>query len=195
MRDDPVVVDLVARAIDGDADAWKELVRRYASLVWAICKDFRLNDADCQDIGQAVWLRLLEALPILREPAALPGWLATTTRRECLRLVDQARRQRTVELQPEFDSTPEEQPPPEQHLVAAELDAALRAAFAELEPRCQELLILLIQRPRVPYIEIGERMGIATGSVGPIRARCLTRLRQCPALAAWIADHEDEEGR
>jgi len=34
-----------------------------------------------------VWLLLVEQLGKLREPAALPGWLATTTKRECLRVV------------------------------------------------------------------------------------------------------------
>ena len=86
MRDDPTVVALVTRARDGDKDAWDELVERYAPLVFSVCRRYRLAPPDIDDVGQSVWLRLVEHLPGLREPAALPGWIATTTQRECFRL-------------------------------------------------------------------------------------------------------------
>lgn len=92
MRDDPSVVALVARAAGSDQAAWDELVDRYAPLVWSICARFELSSQDIEDVGQNVWLRLVEQLGNLREPAALPGWLATTTRRECLRAVKAAQR-------------------------------------------------------------------------------------------------------
>src|SRR6202789_1112868 len=92
MRDDPSVVALVARAAGSDQDAWNELVERYAPLVWTICTRYRLSSHDIEDVGQNVWLALVEQLGKLREPAALPGWLATTTRRECLRVVTAAQR-------------------------------------------------------------------------------------------------------
>src|SRR6266704_3073533 len=87
MRDDPHVVALVTRAAGGDQDAWHELVDRYAPLVYTICTRYRLSNHDIEDVGQNVWLLLVEQLGKLREPAALPGWLATTTARECLRVV------------------------------------------------------------------------------------------------------------
>jgi hypothetical protein len=87
MRDDPSVVALVTRATKGDQRAWDELVERYASLVYAICTRYRLSRDDIEDVGQTVWLLLVEHLGRLREPAALPGWLATTTAHECLRVV------------------------------------------------------------------------------------------------------------
>ena len=75
MRDDPAVIDLVARARDGDQHAWDEIVDRYAPLVWFICKRYQLSRADVDDVGQTVWLLLVEKLGDLRQPAALPGWL------------------------------------------------------------------------------------------------------------------------
>src|SRR5439155_108922 len=92
MRDDPHVVALVTRASGGDQDAWYELVDRYAPLVYTICTRYRLSNHDIEDVGQNVWLLLVEQLGKLREPAALPGWLATTTARECLRVVTAARK-------------------------------------------------------------------------------------------------------
>jgi DNA-directed RNA polymerase specialized sigma24 family protein len=93
MRDDSSsVATLVARAASGDQAAWNEIVERYAPLVWSICTRYRLSSHDIEDVGQSVWLLLVEQLGNLREPAALPGWLATTTQRECLRVLRAARR-------------------------------------------------------------------------------------------------------
>ena len=86
MRDNLPVTDLVTRARNGEKQAWDALVERYAPLIWSICRRYRLGDADAEDVGQAVWLRLVGHLDNLHDPAALPGWLATTTRRECWRV-------------------------------------------------------------------------------------------------------------
>ncbi len=76
-----MVTDLVTRARNGDQQAWDALVERYAPLIWSICRRHRLAGADADDVGQGVWLQLAEQLDRVRDPAALPGWLATTTRR------------------------------------------------------------------------------------------------------------------
>ena len=91
MRDDLLVATLVTGARAGDRQAWEELVERYAPLVWAICRRMGLARPDVEDVGQQVWLRMIEHLGDLREPAALSGWLVTTTRRECLRVLAQRR--------------------------------------------------------------------------------------------------------
>ena len=90
-RLDPVVTDLVTRAREGDQEAWHALVERYAPLIWSICRRHGLGHADAEDVGQGVWLKLVRQLDRIREPTALPGWLATTTRRECARAAPGAR--------------------------------------------------------------------------------------------------------
>src|SRR6202050_5026018 len=131
MRDDPSVVALVARAAGSDQDAWNELVERYAPLVWTICTRYRLSSHDIEDVGQNVWLLLVEQLGKLREPAALPGWLATTTSRECLRVVGSARK--SEPLGPQFDDSVRfvDETVIEEEILMAELNASLRGAFAE----------------------------------------------------------------
>jgi hypothetical protein len=91
-REDPVVTGLVTRARDGDRQAWDALADRYAPLVWSICRRHRLEAADAQDAAQTVWLMLVDHLDKIRDPAALPGWLATTTQRECVRILRTVRR-------------------------------------------------------------------------------------------------------
>jgi len=184
MRDDPSVTDLVARARTGDQQAWDALVERYAPLVWGICRRHRLPAADAADAGQAVWLHLVDQLGSLRDPAALPGWLATTTRRECARAARAARRPPAAPL-PAADVLPDDHAAlPEQELLAAELHAALRQALAGLPPRGQQLLTLLTADPPMPYAQISATLGIPPGSIGPLRARYLQMLRRHPAIAA-----------
>jgi DNA-directed RNA polymerase specialized sigma24 family protein len=91
MRDDPAVTALVTRAANGEEQAWDALVERYAPLIWSICREHRLAGADAGDVGQRVWPQLVDHLDQVRDPAALPGWLATTTRRECARVQRAAR--------------------------------------------------------------------------------------------------------
>ena len=195
MRDDHLVTALVARAAAGDQGAWNRLVDRYAPLVWSICQRYRLDREDVDDVGQSVWLLLVEKIGSIREPAALPGWLATTTQRECLRLLRAARRHDHAGLPPD-DQMPSDPAAVtiEQEVLGAERDASLRAAFAELPRSCRDLLSMLVIDPHRSYAEISATLGVAVGSIGPTRARCLDRLRKSARLTA-IADFPYSEHR
>ena len=184
MRDDLPVAVLVARAAGSDEDAWHKLVDRYAPLVWSICVRYQLSSADIEDVGQTVWLRLVEHLGKLREPAALPGWLATTTQRECVRVLKTHRRVEVFGTDPDADGLPREIDTAmiEEEVLMAERNALLRAAFAELPEDSQRLITLLMSDPPLSYVEIGEILGMPPGSIGPTRQRCLNRLRRSPYL-------------
>ena len=186
MGDEPVT-DLVARARNGDKQAWDALVERFAPLIWSICRRHRLGATDADDVSQSVWLRLVDQLDRVREPAALPGWLVTTTQRECRRVVRTVRGSRPVAYVLDVENLPDELARTADHeLLEAERHAALRQAFGALDPFSRQLVALLIQDPPVPYTEISARLGIAVGSIGPSRARCLEKLRRHPAIAALI---------
>jgi RNA polymerase sigma factor (sigma-70 family) len=187
MREDPVVT-LMTRARDGDQQAWDALVERHAPLIWSICRRYRLRSADAEDVAQTVWLRLVGQLDKVRDPAAIGGWLATTTRRECCRVLRAARRPQAAWPVPDAETIPDEQAKAaEQELLAAEHHAALREALTHLTPCCQQLLATLTADPPVPYAQISARLGIPVGSIGPTRGRCLDKLRRHPAIAALIS--------
>src|SRR5579864_8152075 len=154
MRDDPSVAALVARVGEGDQAAWNELVERYSPLVWSICVHYQLNRQDIDDVAQNVWLLLVEHIGSLREAAALPGWLATTTKHEALRVLRASRRHDAAGLPPEDQLPSDPDDAVEQELIAAESNAALRSAFAELPRRCHELLSLLMSDPPPGYAYI-----------------------------------------
>jgi RNA polymerase sigma factor (sigma-70 family) len=188
VRDDPTVIALVNRAAVGDRAAWYEIVERYSPLVWSICVRYRLDRDDADEVGQTVWLRLVEKLGSLRYPAALPGWLATTTRHECLRVLRVAPRHVHAGLPPDDQMPPDvDAATIEAEVLAAERNVAVRAAFAELPPRCRELLSMMICDPPCRYQEISAALDMPVGSIGPMRTRCLERIRRSPHIRS-IAD-------
>ena len=186
MRDDPVVVALAVRAAEGDQEAWNDLVERYAPMVWAICIRYRLSRQDIEDVGQEVWLTLIDQLSKLREPAALPGWIATTTSRQCMRVLRTGRRGDRLALPLDDQRTPVSSAMVEEEILAAERNAALRAAFAELPPACRRLLAALTSDQPSSYSEISAALRIPMGSIGPQRGRCLAQMRRSRALSAFM---------
>jgi len=186
---------LVTSAAAGDSAAWNALVERYAPLVHATCRRWRLDTADVADVSQTVWLRLVENLGRLREPQALPGWLRTTTVRECTRLYHARQRERPDDLVGQLAHSPaDESDPVDGRLIDDERNAALRAALTELPERCQRLLGLLMRDPPTSYTDISARLDMPCGAIGPTRARCLDRLRNSPTLRALLADADPGDG-
>lgn len=180
---------LVRAAADGDRESWDSLVVRFTPLVLSISSRYRLGSHDAADVCQTVWLRLLKHVGMLRNPAALPGWIVTTTRHECLRVL--AGNQRVHSFDPMLEPPTAASSPSSawtedfaDGLMRTERHEALLIAFAELPDRDRELLLLLVQDPPPPYAEISTRLGIPIGSIGPTRARAIDRLRRSPALAA-----------
>ncbi len=130
----------------------------------------------------------MDQLGMIREPAALPGWLATVTRRECLRVVAVTQRRPAAGHVIGAEIIADERSvPADQELLAAERHAALSEAFAALPPSGQRLIALLLEDPPMSYAEISARLGIPVGSIGPSRRRCLDKLRRYPAIAALIS--------
>jgi RNA polymerase sigma factor (sigma-70 family) len=170
------VADLLARASDGDRAAWDEVVRRYGKLVWATVRSFRLQDADALDAVQTTWLRLAESAHRVLWPERLRGWLVTTARNECLRILRHAKP--TLDLiDMVTDILADPSPGPEQQAIDADAARTLWNLVAELSPRQQTLLRALFTDDPRPYAEVARAAGIPTGAIGPTRARALLQLR------------------
>jgi len=178
---DPLAT-LVPAAREGDQHAWNAIVDRFLPLVGAIIRRHRLSEADGDDVSQTVWLRLVEHLDALREPDALPGWIRTTTRNECLRLLAIRGRVRPVDPQDNGGLDMVAADVAGEDLLAAERRQALREALAELPAGRRDLLLLLLTDPPLAYEEISGRLGIPIGSIGPTRARALEQLRRTRAV-------------
>lgn len=187
MAEEESVAALVRGAAGGNAAAWDSLVDRFTPLVWSICQRHRLSREDAADVCQNVWLKLSERLDTIREPEALWGWMATTTRRECFALFGKHRKEvpssMDIDVPADRDDTD-----PDRAMLKLERREALLAALAGIPERGRTLLLLLVREPPISYREISERLDMPIGSIGPTRARYLARLRESPALAALAGE-------
>jgi RNA polymerase sigma factor (sigma-70 family) len=184
------LVDLAAR---GDEWAWREIVSRYTPLLAGVIGSFRLPVAEAQDVAQTVWLRLLEHLAGLREPQALPMWIITTAKRECMHCLSRQRRMVPLDPQdPSWLAATADDNEPGADLDRAERHEALLAGLAELPPRQRELLVLLMADPPLSYDTIHQRTGIAIGSIGPTRSRALERLRGTAPVTRYLDQQRDD---
>jgi RNA polymerase sigma factor (sigma-70 family) len=177
-QDQTLVSSLVAGAARGDQDSWNMLVDRFASTVWAIARGHRLNHADAGDVFQTTWLRLLEHLDQIRQPERVGAWLATTARRECLRVLRIGGRQVPNGGDFEILADPGTSRSPDSDLVAIERQEILNRLVDQLPLRSQLLLRMLSVDSPLSYIEIGEALSMPVGSIGPTRARALEQLRR-----------------
>jgi len=172
------ITRIVSAAANGDQGAWDQIVERYSGLLWAVVRAHRLSAADGADVVQTTWLRLIEHLPQIRNREGIGSWLATTARRECLRLLRSGGRcHPSDEMQLLVDASADHAEI-DSALLTAERDAELWAAFSRLPARDQALLRLLAVDSPPSYQEISAALEMPIGSIGPTRARSLERLRR-----------------
>jgi RNA polymerase sigma factor (sigma-70 family) len=169
---------LVLAAAAGDARAWERLVDAYVGLIWAIARNHRLSANDAADVSQTTWLRLVEQIDRLNDPSRVGAWLATTARRECLRVLGRAKRNVLLaDTDVVLDGRAAEAPEVDAGLLARERDDEVQVALQTLPRRCQDLLQLLMLDPPPSYEEISAALDMPIGSIGPTRGRCLRRLQ------------------
>jgi RNA polymerase sigma factor (sigma-70 family) len=175
-------VRLVRECLDGNEKAWAALLDNYKRLIYSIPVKYGFSPDESSDIFQEVCVELLSELPRLREPRALPKWLMQVTAHKCGHLKQRDRRQRhahdTTFDGAEVDRIADDSPASDEILFDVEQEQALRDAVSSLSPRCRQLVeMLFFESPARPYKEIAEHLGMACGSIGFIRGRCLQRLR------------------
>ncbi len=178
--------ELVQRCRAGQQAAWSHLVRRYQRLIYTVPRRAGLSEDQSADVFQVVFSRLFEHLDRLADPSRLQAWLVTTAKRESLRVLELSRR--VVDLAPAagaeddgsdpLDRFASDSPLPEELLADLQQQDRLARAVAQLDERTRKFVeLLFLQDEPLPYSEIAARLGIAEGSIGPTRARCLDKLR------------------
>ncbi len=170
---------LVHECCAGNQAAWSALIEKYQNLIFSIPIKFGLSREDAADIFQAVCADLVIGLPGLRQPKALPKWLMQTTYHHCLRWKkDRLTLMEDVE-EMERHPDPVTETLPEEMLYQLQREQGVREAMLALPPRCGRLVkMLFFENSARPYQEVAKELGIATGSIGFIRGRCLKKLRQ-----------------
>jgi RNA polymerase sigma factor (sigma-70 family) len=169
---------LVRECLNGNKAAWSALIEKYKGLIFSIPMRRGFSREDANEIFQTVCLTLLKEIPTLREPKALPAWLIRSTSHQCLAW---RRKQRRFADDPVDENHHAEDPEqlPEKVLQELEREQIVRQAIREQSPDCRQLIeLLFFHTPPIPYAEAARRLGMATGSVGATRGRCLDKLRQ-----------------
>ena len=177
--------DLWQRCRGGDSAAWAVLVRRFQRLVYTVPRRAGLGEAQAADVFQTTFTRLVEHADRIADPSRLQAWLVTTAKRESLRLVEASRR--FVAPTPPGDDSqdqdlladfPDPGLLPDELIEGLQQHHRLRRAVDRLDARSRQFVeLLFLQDEPLPYSAIAARLGIAEGSIGPTRARCLAKLR------------------
>lgn len=188
----PTDAELVERCREGDAAAWDELTERYADIVFNIARKNGLSAFDAGDVVQDVFVALLKNIGKLRRTSRLLAWIVRTTRRAAWK---NARKRNTAAGHERAAAERREA-----HVDADEGDLQsledaymVRLAYAEIGERCRRLLdALFLDEARTSYAQIAEQLGMAVGSIGPTRQRCLEELRVALAAVGFVPDSEQE---
>lgn len=170
---------LVRECCKGNQNAWAGLIEKYKNLIFSIPIKFGLSRDDAADVFQSVCVELLNGLPRLREPKALPKWLMQTSYHQCLRW--KTLRMDLADDVPGFESENRASSGdlPEEMLYQLQREQGVRDAISTLPPRCHQMVAMLFfEDPPRPYEEVARELQLATGSIGFIRGRCLSKLRQ-----------------
>jgi RNA polymerase sigma factor (sigma-70 family) len=169
---------LVKECLSGNEEAWSLLIEKYKGLIYSIPVKYRLPPDEAADVFQATCMELLTRLPGLREPRALPKWLMQVAHHQCYRWKQRQQRMVSRDADPHL-------PEPETPAIADSLveqteeEQLLREAMATLTPQCRRLVeLLFIEIPPRPYTEVAAELGLAIGSIGFTRQKCIERLRR-----------------
>jgi RNA polymerase sigma factor (sigma-70 family) len=170
---------LVQGCIQGDPKAWEDLIDKYKRLIYSIPIKYGASSADAADVFQSVCIEVMNCLPQLKNVQSLRSWLITVTIRQSYRW--KKKQSSHIELDAMDPDVAEglASTPPVETLFQLEEEQIIREVVAKLEPRHRELVrLLFFEQPPLPYAEVARRMGLATGSIGFIRGRCLEKLRK-----------------
>lgn len=166
----PSDAELLERCRHRDAAAWDELVARYERLIYSVALRNGVSAEDAADITQTTFVELIDSLDRIRDTDRLASWLMTVARRQAWRTRSAARR-----TQPSDD------------LLAGVDDpfsdwgtlTVIHDALATLGGSCRQLLqALYFESDEPSYAEIAGRLNRSIGGIGPLRGRCLKRLRE-----------------
>jgi RNA polymerase sigma factor (sigma-70 family) len=169
---------LVKECLQGSEEAWSLLIDKYKALIYSIPVKYGLPSQDAADVFQATCAELLARLPELREPRALPKWLMQVAHHECFRWKRHQQRMVSRDAEPDLPD-PETPPIAETNVQQMQEEQMLREAISALTPQCRRVVeLLFFETPARSYADVAKELGLAVGSIGFTRQKCMDRLRR-----------------
>jgi RNA polymerase sigma factor (sigma-70 family) len=177
--------EIWAGVLAGDPKSWRELIDLYARLVFTVASRTGLSGADAEDCAQQVWINLYRRRRSVREPVALPAWLIRATHRRAISMNLRTRKQASVDETQEFASIRL----PDEVVISLEESALIEIALSQLDERCRKLLRdLYFNSEEKTYQQVAQELRIKANSLGPLRSRCLHRLKKNLEKLGWRTD-------
>jgi RNA polymerase sigma factor (sigma-70 family) len=168
---------LVEDCLLGNEKAWSALIEKYTNLIFSIPIRRGFSQDEAADIFQSVCLTMLRELSHLRQPKALPAWLIRLTAHTCSRW--KAQQSRFSDAEPDETVRDDANELPDEVALQFERRRILHDALSDLSSDCRRLIdLLFFANPPLRYEEASTALGLAKGSMGATRMRCLEKLRR-----------------
>lgn len=162
--------------MEGDHQAWQQLVRQYAAMVYTVACRAGLTPLDAEDCAQHTWLSLYRKRRSIKDPIAVPVWLIRTVHREAIKTARNLGRSTSAD---NMDEPVDGRSLPDDQLESLQLQLALSKAIERLDPRCRRLITeMYLSKSEKKYRELAAEIGVKPNSFGPLRKRCLIKLRE-----------------
>ncbi|RYG33195.1 sigma-70 family RNA polymerase sigma factor [bacterium] len=179
-RDEQGQIDrkLIAQARAGDTQAWRGLVDRHSRFVAAILRACRVPEDDQADAFQYVFVEMFRNLAALEDVDNLPAWIRTVASRHAIRTRESSQKRPVTGAESALAAVPDDANL-ETELELAEVEHKVRLSLGFLSATCRTLVErLFLEDPPRAYAEVAEELGLAIGSIGATRQRCLSHLEK-----------------
>lgn len=167
---------LVMGCLAGDEEVWQVLLERYSRLIYTVGYSFGFPTTVVDEIFQDVCLQMLNKLYTLKDRSKLKAWLVTVTKRLCSQ---RKKKMSQVVLSSEYlEEIFADDMVLEESVLRSETQLAIDKALVQLDDRSRYLIeALFFSEPKISYDVVALQLGLSAGSIGPIRQRCLDKLR------------------
>ena len=175
---------LIRKVLDGDQEAFAELVALHEKQVYNLCLRMTGHPEDAQDLAQEAFLKAWRGLRFYKFESSFSTWLYRLTSNVCIDFLRQQKRRGTVSLvvsDEEGEETelevPDPEPLPEQQVIQQENQRVVASAMDELEEEFRLALTLRVV-DELSYEEIGEILDLKPGTVKSRIARARIKLKK-----------------
>ena len=176
---------LVARAREGDARAYNELVNRYERKIFRLAKHITQNDEDAEDVLQETFLKAFEHLPDFQGQSKFYTWLVRIAVNESLMKLRKRKSDRSVPLDEPVDTGEDTvareiavwEENPEDRYSREEIGHILDEAVDGLKPAFRTVFVLR-DIEELSTEETAEALGISIPAVKSRLLRARLQLRE-----------------
>lgn len=178
--------DLVKEVINGDSNAFKELVERYTSLVVNTCYGFTHNKEDAEDIAQDVFIKVYQIINKFRNESKISTWLYRISVNRSLNFIrnnKKYREQKSIESNEQscddvlVQVVDDDQNNPETKIENKERANILHQAIDSLAKN-QRIAFTLSKYEDMSYAQIAEVMAVSISSVESLLHRAKKNLQK-----------------